>query len=231
MANEDVWVVVPTFNEAPMVGTVVRGLRESFPRVVGVDDGSIDGSDAEIRAAGGVVVRHPINLGAGAALQTGVEFALHDPGMRYVVTFDADGQHRVADAVGMVARIREAPVQVIIGSRFLGVDSHGMTASRRWLLRVATVFERVTSGVRLTDAHQGLRVFDREFATILDLRTPDMGWASEFLDRMGSHHTPFEEYPVRVAYTEYSRGKGQRSMNSINIGVDVLINRILRGHR
>jgi glycosyltransferase involved in cell wall biosynthesis len=229
--NRDVWVVVPTYNEEPVVGEVIAGLLQHFPNVVAVDDGSTDNSAYEIRQSGARLVQHPINMGAGAAMQTGIDFALLDPGMRYVVTFDADGQHGVGDAVAMVERARASGVQVVIGSRFLGANAVGMSAGKRLLLKAATVFERATSGIQLTDAHQGLRVFDRSFAAQLEMRTADMAWASEFLQRMSELKATFEEYPVTVAYTDYSRAKGQRSVNSINIGVDVLVNRILRGHR
>lgn len=229
--NADVWVIVPTYNEAPVVRGVIESLREHFPNVVGVDDGSVDGSGAEILAAGARLVRHPINMGAGAAIQTGVDFALRDPAAQLFVMIDADGQHRVEDAVEMVDTIRESGVDVLIGSRFLGREPADMKASRRALLKAATVFERVTSGVSLTDAHQGLRVFRRSFAEVLDMHMADMAWASEFLSRISEHGASVAEYPVTVQYTEYSTAKGQHSINSVNIGIDVLLNRLLRGHR
>lgn len=226
--NEDVWVIVPCYNEAPVVRAVIEDVRPHFPNVVAVDDGSSDDSASEIVAAGARLVQHPVNMGAGSAYQTGVEFALHDPDAEFFVTFDADGQHRVEDVIAMVDHLRKVDTEVLIGSRFLGsVD--GMSASRRALLKAAVVFERLTSGIALTDAHQGLRVFRRSFARILDLQSHDMSWASEFLTRMAEHKTKYEEYPVHVRYTDYSRSKGQRSINSVNIGVDVLINRLLRG--
>ncbi|MFL6154211.1 MAG: glycosyltransferase family 2 protein [Ornithinibacter sp.] len=228
--NRDVWVIVPTYNEAPVVRSVVERLRRDFPNVVGVDDGSTDGSSAELVAGGAYLVRHPINMGAGAAYQTGVEYALRDPGARLFVTFDADGQHRAEDAVAMVEHLRAVDTEVLIGSRFLG-SAEGMTRSRRALLRAATVFERVTSGVALTDAHQGLRVFRRSFAEVLELTSHDMAWASEFLSRISEHDVSYEEFPVTVVYTDYSRDKGQRSINSVNIAVDILMSRLLGGHR
>jgi len=230
-ANEDVWVIVPTYNEASVVREVVAGIREFFPHVVGVDDGSSDGSAGELAAAGARVVRHPINMGAGAAIQTGVDFALRDPGAELFVMMDADGQHAVSDAVEMVEAMRTLEVDVLLGSRFLGKQASEMPASRRALLRTARVFERMTTGIPLTDAHQGLRVFRRSFAEVLDLHVADMAWASEFLARVSEHGARVAEHPVTVQYTAYSRAKGQRSINSVNIGVDVLLNRLLRGHR
>jgi len=226
--NEDVWVIVPCYNEAPVVRGVIETVRRHFPNVVAVDDGSRDNSAAEIQASGARLVQHPVNMGAGAAYQTGVDFALRDPGAEFFVTFDADGQHRVEDVIAMVNHLRGVDTEVLIGSRFLG-SVEGMSTSRRTLLKAAVVFERMTSGITLTDAHQGLRVFRRSFARILDLQSHDMSWASEFLTRMAEHKTTYEEFPVHVEYTDYSRSKGQRSINSVNIGMDVLINKLLRG--
>lgn len=228
--NTDVWVVVPTYNEAKVVRGVIEGLRAHFPNVVAVDDASNDGSALEILAAGAHLVRHPFNMGAGGALQTGIHHALMDPGARYFVTFDADGQHRVADAVAMVDRLRAGGVDILLGSRFLG-SATNMKASRRLLLKAARYFELASTGINLTDAHNGLRAFTRAFAEVLDLSVADMGWASQFLSQLAESGLPYEEFPVTVDYTEYSLSKGQHSINSVNIGVDVLLNRMLRGHR
>ena len=114
----DAWLVVPLFNEASVIGDVVRGARERFEHVVCVDDGSTDGSGDAARAAGARVLRHPINLGQGASLQTGLDYAV-GAGATYVVTFDADGQHRVDDAAAMVERARHEDLAIVFGSRFL----------------------------------------------------------------------------------------------------------------
>lgn len=226
--NDDVWVIVPTFNEAPVVRGVLEHLLTRFPNVVAVDDCSTDQSAAEIMATGARLVSHPINMGAGGAVQTGVDFALLDPGATFFVTFDADGQHGVADAVAMVEHIREHPVDVLLGSRFLG-GTVDMSRSRRLLLTAGRWFERLSTGLSLTDAHNGLRVFNRGFAQLLNLRMTDMAWATEFLSRAATSGARIEEFPVTISYTDYSRAKGQPSINSINIGVDILLNRFLRG--
>jgi glycosyltransferase involved in cell wall biosynthesis len=220
--NSDVWIVVRCFNEAQVVGSVIEALIRSFPNVVGVDDGSRDGSADVMRGAGARVVRHEINLGPGAALQTGIEFALLDPAARYFVCFDADGQHQVADAVAMVERMRTEGLDILLGSRFLG-SATGMSAARRAVLRTARLFERAVSGVALTDAHNGLRAFSRDFAVQIDLRLSGMAYASELLGLVGRSRLRYAEHPVTIAYTPYSVAKGQRSINSVNIAVDVLV--------
>ena len=111
--------VIPLYNEASVIGGVIEGLKPYFENVVCVDDGSTDGSAAEASAAGAILVQHPVNLGQGAALQTGIDFALAHPECDYIVTFDADGQHRVEDAVGMLRLARDEKVAIVFGSRFL----------------------------------------------------------------------------------------------------------------
>ena len=103
----DTWLVIPLYNEATVVREVISQAREIFPYVVAVDDGSKDDSAREAAAAGAVVVRHPVNLGQGAALQTGFSYILEKTNANYVVTFDADGQHSTTDAAAMVAAARE----------------------------------------------------------------------------------------------------------------------------
>lgn len=223
--NRDTWAIVRCFNEAPVVGAVVRDLIQWFPKVVGVDDGSTDGSGEALRESGARVVRHAVNLGAGAALQTGVRFALLDRRAAYFVCFDADGQHRVPDAVAMVERLRNEHVDVLIGSRFLGSAS-GMPAVRRAVLQAGRIFERVSSGMALSDAHNGLRAFTRRFASQLDLQSPDMAYASELLRAIRASGLPYGEHPVTIDYTRYSLAKGQRSVNSLNIALDLWLQRL-----
>jgi polyprenyl-phospho-N-acetylgalactosaminyl synthase len=218
---KDTWVVVPLYNEAEVIGDVVKDVRAAFPQVVCVDDGSRDDSADVAEGAGAVVVRHPVNLGQGAALQTGLEYARIDPGMRFVVTFDADGQHRVEDAVAMVGRLRAGEADVVFGSRFLD----GRTAPgrlRKVVLKSAAAYTNFTTGVHLTDAHNGLRAFNRAVAERLDLRQNRMAHASEIVSQVGRAGFHYVEHPVHILYTDYSRSKGQSLLNSVNILAEML---------
>jgi glycosyltransferase involved in cell wall biosynthesis len=216
------WVVIPLFCEASVVGDVVRGLREQFDHVVCVDDGSTDDSAAAAQDAGAVVVRHAVNLGQGAALQTGIAYALRDPSTRSVVTFDADGQHRVEDAAAMVARLERERLDVVFGSRFLDRRTE-LDPLRRLVLRAAVVYTNRTTGMRLTDAHNGLRVLSRTGAATLRIRHNRMAHASEIVHQVGRSDLRWAEHPVHVLYTDYSRSKGQSLLNSINILVETLL--------
>jgi hypothetical protein len=220
-ANTDVCVIVPVYNEATVVGDVVEKLLERFPNVVTVDDGSTDGTAAVLAATGTTLVRHPFNMGQGAALQTGIERALLDADFNYFVTFDSDGQHRVEDAEAMVNVLREGDVDVVLGSRFLG-HSVGMPPLKRFSLHLARWLMNVTTGTHLTDAHNGLRAFNRRFAEGLHLRENGMAHASEIVSYVAHGGFRYREWPVEITYTEYSIAKGQSLTNGINILFDMM---------
>lgn len=226
--NRDVCVVVPMYNEATSVGEVVRDLRWSFSRIVCVDDGSSDDCARVAAEAGASVIRHPVNLGQGAALQTGFTFALRDPDVDYLVTFDSDGQHRRIDAEAMVTTARNEGVDVVLGSRFLGGEERDVPAGRRLVLRAATAFTRATTGLDLTDTHNGLRVLSRKAVEVMDLTLDGMAHASQLLSRIAQHRLSYVEAPVTIAYTDYSRARGQSNINALNIAFDLAVER-LRG--
>ena len=218
---DDTWLVVPLYNEAQVVREVIEDARRTFPHVVVVDDGSRDDSAAQAEAAGAVVVRHPINLGQGAALQTGIRYVLERTDARYLITFDADGQHSVADAVAMVAAARRENLAIVLGSRFLKGPSP-VGRLKRLVLATAAVVASRTTGMHLTDAHNGLRLLRRDAAEQLNLRQNRMAHASEIIRQLGATGLPWREFPVHIAYTAYSKAKGQSLLNSVNILVDLI---------
>lgn len=216
------WVVVPLYNEASVIGGVIEGLLPSFPHIVCVDDGSTDGSADAARRAGAQVVEHPINLGQGAALQTGIDYALSHPGCEFIVTFDADGQHRVEDARDMVAAAREAGAAIVFGSRFLD-DRTKPGWMKRAILKTAVWVTNLTTSVKLTDAHNGLRVIRRDAASQVQLKQDRMAHATEIVLQLGHTGLPWIEHPVELLYTDYSKSKGQSVLNSVNILVDLVV--------
>lgn len=220
--NADVWVVIPLYNEAAVIAAVISGLLESFPNVVCVDDGSTENSAAIAQAAGARVLRHPTNLGQGAALQTGIEYARGRPETRYLVTFDADGQHRIEDALAMLQRARDEDLGIVFGSRFLDNRTQ-MGWAKRLVLRTAAFVTNRTTHLRLTDAHNGLRVIRLDAANGINMRQDRMAHATEIVLQLGRTHVPWQEHPVEVLYTDYSRAKGQSLLNSINILIDLIV--------
>jgi glycosyltransferase involved in cell wall biosynthesis len=222
LRTSDVWLVVPLYNEGAVIADVVCEARRSFPHVVVVDDGSSDGGADAAAAAGAVVVRHPVNLGQGAALQTGFEYARSVPSMRCVVTFDADGQHQVSDVLEMVAKAKAEDLQVVFGSRFLD-DRTTPSFMKKVVLRLAVGYTNLTTGTKLTDAHNGLRVLRRDVVERLDLTQNRMAHASELVAQIGDMNVRYGESPVHILYTDYSTSKGQSLWNSVNILVELIL--------
>ncbi|RZT58048.1 glycosyl transferase family 2 [Microcella alkaliphila] len=216
------WAVIPLYNEAAVVGDVIRELRESIPNVVCVDDGSRDGSAEIAEAAGARVLRHPHNMGQGAALQTGIAYARTQPGCQYVVTFDADGQHRVEDALAMVGLSERDGYAIVLGSRFLD-DRTDPGFRKRLVLKLAAAVTNAATGMTLTDAHNGLRALRVDAAHVVNLQQDRMAHASEIVAQLGRSGLPWAEFPVHIRYTDYSKAKGQSMLNSINIVVDLVI--------
>jgi len=219
----DVWIVVPAFNEAAVIGEVIADLRSVFDHVVCVDDGSSDGTGEIAARAGAHLVRHPINVGQGAAIQTGVEYARKQPGARVFATFDADGQHRVKDLAAMVERLASSDpegIDVVIGTRFGGSETPQPPFLKRIVLRTAARLSRRGRRLGLTDTNNGLRVFNKKVADGLDITMSGMSHANEFVMLIAENGWRVVEEPVEVLYTEYSKSKGQPLLNGVNIIFD-----------
>jgi polyprenyl-phospho-N-acetylgalactosaminyl synthase len=219
----DVWIVIPAFNEAAVIGEVIADVRSAFDHVVCVDDGSTDGTGEIATRAGAHLVRHPINLGQGAAIQTGVEYARNQPGAQVFATFDADGQHRVKDVVRMIDRLTSEDLDIIVGTRFGDRVPEGMPKLRRLLFPLIAKLSPASRKLGLTDAHNGLRVFNKTVADGLNLTMNGMSHASEFVALIVENGWRVAEEPVEILYTDYSMSKGQPLVNGVNIIVDGLL--------
>jgi polyprenyl-phospho-N-acetylgalactosaminyl synthase len=229
IASPSVWVVCPAFNEATTIGGVLAELTRHTRcayNIVVVDDGSIDATRRIAATMATAVISHPINLGQGAALKTGIDYAL-SKGADYLVTFDADGQHRVSDIPRLLEALDREFADFALGSRFLK-PSRDIPFLRRILLQAAALFTTASTGLRLTDTHNGLRAFTRRGALALRLRQDRMAHASEILAEIARSGLRYVEVPVTIAYTEYSMVKGQRTADFIMILLDLFAQKMHR---
>ncbi|MCL4190554.1 MAG: glycosyltransferase family 2 protein [Thermoguttaceae bacterium] len=219
-------MVIAAYNEEQRIGPVLDELLTQVANVVVVNDGSKDGTSEAVLQRPVYLLEHAVNLGQGAALQTGISFALIK-GASHIATFDADGQHQVADLVAMYQTLEARHADFALGSRFLG-HAEGIPVVRRLMLRMAILFTRLLSGVLLSDAHNGLRLMTRRGASRIHLTLNRMEHASQIIDQIVGSRLPFVEVPVTIRYTCDSLAKGQRTSNAVRLGVKLLLEKVRR---
>ncbi len=224
--NQRTWIVVPAFNEALRLPAVLAQLVHIDAEIVVVDDGSRDDTSRVATVANVWVLRHLINRGQGAALRTGIEFALQH-GATEIVTFDADGQHSAEDIAAILAPIQRGDADLTVGSRFLG-SAPGIPWYRIALLKLAVVFTRLTTGLKLTDAHNGLRAMSAATASRLRFSEDGMAHASQILSMAAREKMRVVEVPCTITYTSATLEKGQSNRAAFKILGRLVISRITR---
>ncbi len=225
--SSQVFVVIPTYNEGAVLRSTIRGLLHSGYSIVVVDDGSSDGTGGIVKSLPVHYLRHPVNLGQGAALQTGMDYALAK-GAEYLVHFDADGQHPARRIADLLQPVRSGECDVAVGSRFLNADNSKLIPlGRRILLRGAVIVSGLLTNVWLSDAHNGFRALSRSAALKIRFHENGFAHATEFLDEVRRARLRVREVSAAIRYTDYSRAKGQGASNSLNILIDVLLRKVL----
>lgn len=218
----DTGIIIPAYNEQSKISEIVKSLQKYFSNIFIVDDGSADNTYHAAKSTGAEVIRHPINLGQGAALQTGLTRALENPNLNYFLTFDADGQHSIESALEMLYLSKKTNVDLVMGSRFLRDTHSGMPQKKKFILKLAVLYTRFDTGLNVTDTHNGLRVMNRNFAKSLSIRKNGMAHASEILTHAKQTRASWLESPAQIYYTEYSIKKGQSIFNAINILTEMI---------
>jgi glycosyltransferase involved in cell wall biosynthesis len=226
LAPRQVFILIRAFNEGSRLESVLQGLRSYFPNVVVVDDGSRDETSEVASRFPLHVLRHPVNRGGGAALQTGLDYALQQ-GAEFIVCFDADGQHRPEDIEPMLQPALSGQCDVVLGSRFLETGSNP-PFMRRMLLQAARGFTWLTSGLYLTDCHNGFRVLTRHAASQIRLTQDRMAYASQLYDEIRRTGLRWKEVPVTIRYTPETLAKGQKNSGAIDILFHYVLGRMLQ---
>ena len=224
--GEKVYIVIPAYNEQSAITGVLSDLKShGYQNIVVVDDYSTDSTAAISRQNSAAVVRHSVNRGQGASLQTGIDYALAH-GADIIVTFDADGQHSAAEIPDLLKPIRDREVEVALGSRFLSRKSN-VPLFKQLALKAGIIFTYFRSVILLSDAHNGFRALSRSAAQKIRITSDRMEHASEIVEEIHKKHLKHKEVPVTVHYTEYSRGKGQSPFEALRIGARTLFRKLI----
>jgi polyprenyl-phospho-N-acetylgalactosaminyl synthase len=214
-------IVIAAYNEAEHIAQVIKDVRaQGYSWVVVVDDGSDDATYDLAKKAGADVLRHIINRGQGAALRTGIHYALtHNA--EVIVTYDADGQFIASDIKRVAKPVVEGRRDVALGSRFLG-HAKNMSLGKAFVLKVGALVTYIFSGIRLTDSHNGFRAFSRKAAKKIRITFDEMEHASEIIEEIAKHRLTYTEVPVTVIYHE----PGQHPLRSIRMGLKLVLHKV-----
>ena len=217
-----VCVVIPAYNEATVIGEVVKSAREVFLKskraydidIVVVNDGSKDETANEAKKGGAIVINHILNSGAGSATLTGLAYA-RQHNYDIAATMDADGQHAPDDVLEGIKSIDQGNADLLIGSRL--IDSRGMSKIKVLGNKGLSLFTYLLFGINVTDSQSGLRIFSRRAIDGLQWKSTGYEFCSEMIWRAKQARMSVSEYPIKAIYTDYSRAKGQNNWNAINI--------------
>ena len=220
--------MIPLYNEEKVIRKTLEDLLQKRPDdvVIVVDDGSSDRSYFQACVPGVYLLRHIVNLGQGAALQTGIDYA-KKLGCKYVVTFDSDGQHCADDIEKFIEVLRKDEADIVLCSRFLG-KAENIPTTKRYFLKLAALVERFLTGIALTDAHNGFRAINVAKFPYFVITQNRMSHASEIIDLIKRLGMRYKELPCTIRYSDYSLSKGQSMMNSINILVEFFLGKAVK---
>jgi len=226
--SQHIFIIIPVYNEAKSVRAVITGLlQKGYSNIIVIDDGSAENIFNPIRNLPFIYMKHRVNLGQGAALQTGLNFVKKQDA-QIVVTFDADGQHCAEDIEKLIAPLIRNEADIVIGSRFIESDNNSMPLTRKIVLQSARFVNLLFSGILLSDAHNGLRAMNQKAINAIQISENRMAHASEILLEIKRHHLKCTEVPVNISYTEASIKKGQSSIDSIRILFDLVLHKLFK---
>lgn len=224
--TKSIFIIVPAYNEAVVLDKVLQELTALPYTVIVVDDGSSDNTSDIAKKNKVLLAKHLINLGQGAALQTGMNIA-REKGATAVVHFDADDQHDPGEIPLLLSVLENENADIVFGSRFIETANE-IPVGRKWLLRCARYVNWLFTGLLLTDAHNGFRVLNERALNKIELTENRMAHATEILQQTKHLGLKWLEAPVTVRYSDYSKHKGQGNWSAINIFFDLLVKKFQR---
>tara|TARA_B100000886_G_scaffold339634_1_gene305708 strand:+ start:3697 stop:4383 length:687 start_codon:yes stop_codon:yes gene_type:complete len=214
---DDVLILIPVYNEDKKIQIVVDALLKYFRNILVINDGSTDDTFRKLLKYDLFLINHPLNLGQGAALDTGFEFFINNTNFEYLVTFDGDNQHNINDLIEMIKKIKVEDIHGVVGSRFIKKTSlKNVPNLRIVILILAKLYEKIFYGSKFTDAHNGLRILKRDVvqSCLMPLDNYDMSHATEISYKLSHSHFKIKEYPVTFLYHDMYP---QSVLNAINL--------------
>ena len=210
---------IPAYNEEKNIAKIITKLKKITDSIIVCDDGSSDMTSEIAKNLGVIVISHKKNMGYGAAIRTIFEKSA-EIGSDILVTFDADGQHRVEDVSRVLHPLENSEADIVIGSRFLGKQSN-VPNYRKLGIKVITQVTNSSIKTKLTDSQSGFRAYSKQVLSKISLSEIGMGISTEILIKASSEGLRITEVPITILYS------GDTSThNPVSHGTSVLFSTI-----
>ena len=210
---------IPAFNEEKNIGAIVAKLKKKYDQVIVCDDGSSDMTETIASSLGAIVVKHPKNLGYGAAIKTIFNEAKKIDG-DVLVTFDADGQHQISEIDSVLKPLSENKADIVIGSRFLG-STKDLPKYRKIGIKAITSLTNTVTGSNLSDTQSGFRAYSKKVLNEIFPTESGMGISTEILIKSLKKQMTILEVPITISYDNNSH-----SQTPISHGASVMMSTI-----
>ncbi|MFH0876006.1 MAG: glycosyltransferase family 2 protein [archaeon] len=222
-----VFIIIAAYNEEKSISKVIKDLKkEGYSNIIVVNDGSSDSTQNKAEDAGAVVLTHVINRGQGAALKTGIDYAIFQ-GADIVVTFDADGQFLASEIKKVIEPIISDEADIVLGSRFLG-SAKNIPLLKKIILKIGVIFVYLLYGIKVSDSQNGFRAMSRKAAEMININSNRMEHAGEILHEIRQKNLKYKEVPVTVIYSDYAIKKGQNWTHSFGLGLNMILKKLTR---
>ncbi len=220
--NQKIFCIIPAFNEEANIARVLDDVKKIINNIIVVDDGSEDKTAEKAQKKGAIVLRHIINRGQGAALQTGNDYA-NKNNADIVVHFDADGQFLAEEINDLIKPITRKEADVVFGSRFLEKKSNIPFTKKRIIMPIAKTVNKLLAGANLTDPQSGFRAMNRKAFSSLEIEQDKMAHCSEIIFKTFNNKIPSKEVAITVIYNDF----GQKFSGGIKIFKDLLLGKFI----
>ncbi len=210
---------IPAYNEARNIATIITRLKKITDSIIVCDDGSTDMTSDISKNLGAIVVSHKKNMGYGVAINSIFQKS-KEMNSDLLVTFDADGQHRVEDIEKVIEPIKNNDADLVIGSRFLAKKSN-VPNYRKIGIKVITQITNMSIKKKLTDSQSGFRAYNKRVLSQISPADVGMGISTEILIKSSSKGLRITEVPITILY------EGDTSTHDpVSHGTSVLISTI-----
>ncbi len=214
-------VGIPAYNEEKNIASLILKLKEISNNIIVCDDGSSDLTSEIAKKLGAIVVNHSKNLGYGAAIRS-IFLKAKEINSDILVTFDADGQHRIEDIKHVIEPIIENKTDIVIGSRFLNKKDDEVPEYRKLGIKIITKVTNASMSQNITDSQSGFRAYSKQVLEQLSPSDLGMGISTEILIKSSNLGFKIAEVPIKILY----QGGNTSKHNPISHGTSVLFSTI-----